>query len=127
MSLRTVLMLVAVAHLGFGAFALFAPEKVAPIVDLQIDTDAGPGEIRAVYGGSMCAMGVIVLLGARKKTSDVWLLAAGLGYAGLTVGRAVSLYVDGAHMWTVIFGAVEATLTVRFAYGARKLRAAQHA
>ncbi len=127
MSLRTVLVLVAIAHLGFGVFALIAPEKVAGLADLKIGTPAGQGEIRAVYGGTMCAFGVIVLLGARKKTSEVWLLAAGLGYAGLTVGRAVSLYVDGAQTMTVILMAVEATLTVLFAYGARKLRAAQNA
>ena len=54
-------------------------------------------------------------------------MAAGLGYAGLVVGRVVSLYADGAQTMTVIFGAVEATLTVLFAYGARKLRAAQNA
>ena len=40
---------------------------------------------------------------------------------------SVSLYVDGAQTMTVIFMAVEATLTVLFAYGARKLRAAQEA
>ena len=72
MSLRNVLILVAIAHLGFGVLALFAPEKVAALVDLEIGKPAGRGELRAVYGGTMCAFGVIVLLGARKNTSDMW-------------------------------------------------------
>lgn len=105
------LWLLAAFDVGFGLFALLAPERAAGGVGLQLADAGAHGEIRAIYGGMMLAMG-LVTAGALVWNRPDWLLALGLVWCGLVLGRLVSVIADGPARLTLVIGAVEAISAV---------------
>jgi hypothetical protein len=118
-SLRAILLLVlAAVHFGYGLFALVAPDRAARWVGLAPVRPAGRGEIRALYGGLLVAVGVVLAWGLVDPWGPAWYLALGLGFAGLAVGRAASLVVDGVRPYTVVAFVAETLVSVLLLWSA---------
>ncbi|MFI6865884.1 DUF4345 family protein [Nocardia sp. NPDC050406] len=91
-----VLIIVALAFLGMGGYALAAPAALARPFHLRADTPPGRSEIRAVYGGFGLAIAAVLAVAAldlaETRRGVVVTVAAAL--AGMAVGRLVSRLLD---------------------------------
>lgn len=101
------LWLLAAFDVAYGLFAIAAPVRAADGVGLELASVGAHGEIRALYGGMMIAMGVVTG-GALVWNRPQWLLALGIVWCGLVLGRVVSLIADGPARATLALGAIEA-------------------
>lgn len=102
MWLKYALLVIGVAHLIFGIFALYAPVQVAGLMGLEPLSAGGHGEIRALYGGLVAAVGIAILRGAMGgPAGKQWLMAIAVAFSGLAVGRIVSLAGDGVAAHTL--------------------------
>lgn len=108
--------LLVVVNVGFGVFAVAAPGRVAGMVGWTIDAPHGAGELRAVYGGLVGALGVMLGL-AWSRRDGSWYSALAIGFAGLTLGRLVSLAVDTVATYTLVAAVFEG-LTALFLWRA---------
>lgn len=116
---RIALAVLAVAHIGFGIWALGAPQQVAAMAELQPLTAGAMGELRAVYGGLIIAMGAAIARGAMGgANAGVWLTVVALAYGGLASGRLVSLLADGASGYTLLAMGLETLLAAFVAWTA---------
>lgn len=105
---RILVTLLAVGCMAFGVYGLARPGAAGELVSLVPTGPEGVGEIRAVYGGLMIAVGALLLWGSMgKRRSAAWLVAVGVGFAGLFVGRLVSLLLDGLTGYTLMATVLE--------------------
>lgn len=105
---RILVNLLAVACLAYGVYGLLSPEAAAALVSLEPTAVEGTGEIRAVYGGLMIAMGLLLFRGGLGgERARPWLIAVGVGSAGLFLGRLVSLFQDGVTGYTLLAAVLE--------------------
>jgi len=117
--LKMLLLLLAFGHLLVGAYALSQPQAVAEMMSLEATTPGAVGELRAVFGGLIVALGLMILRGALGGyRGRQWLLAVSLAYFGLVLGRIVSLLMEGLSAHTLTAGALEAGLGVLLFYAA---------
>ncbi len=99
------LLALAAAHVVFG---LYSPETLAPWAGLELTTPGAHGEIRAIFGGLIIALGIAIARGALGGAAGRhWLWAVAGMYLGLVAGRLVSLGVDGFSMHTLAAGIFE--------------------
>ena len=111
MSGRLILSVLGVACLGFGAFGLFLPDRLADFVGLMPTTPLAWSELRTLYGGLWGFMGLVILGGLRSEHGRLRIRGIGLAWVGLLVGRGVSLGLDGLGDWKIwVFFAVEAVM-----------------
>lgn len=108
----------------FGLYALAMPAGVAEMAGWAILEPRGAGELRAVYGGLVGALGVMLAIAWRRRDGS-WYEALALGFAGLTLGRLVSLVADGFSTYTVIAAVFEALTAVFLAKSSAALGAAR--
>ena len=121
-TLKTIVLILALGHVIFGLYGLYAPEAVGAIVSLQPTTGGAVGELRAIFGGLIVATGVALLRGALGGSQGKqWLLAVAVAYAGLFVGRVVSIGMDGRWAHTLLAGLVEAAIAGFLVYAAWEL------
>jgi len=113
------LLLLALAHVLFGFYGLYSPDGMAGITGLEMATTGARGEMRAIIGGLMAALGIAILRGSMGgKTGRQWLWAVAAAYVGLACGRLVSLGMDGMSAHTLLAGLLEGVLaTVLFWLG----------
>lgn len=105
---RILVTLLAVGCMAFGVYGLARPGPAGELVSLVPTGPEGVGEIRAVYGGLMIAVGVLLLWGSLgKRRSAAWLVAVAVGFAGLFVGRVVSLLLDGLTGYGLVAAVLE--------------------
>lgn len=78
------------AVLGF--LGLIFPDRAANLVNLRAVTPAGMSEFRGTYGGLFLVMGVIPLI----TRNPGFFAFAGVLWAGIAVGRAISIFADRA-------------------------------
>jgi hypothetical protein len=120
--LRTVLLVVALAHLSFGLYGLYAPNQMAQVADLEMRSIGAVGEIRGIYGGLMVAFGLAVLRGSMGgRVAAAWLRVIALGYAGIVLGRLASLALDGLSGYTIFAGAFELVLAAFLGWSATEV------
>ncbi len=92
-----VLGLSGLAILATGVTGLTNPQALFTPLDLQIEGVSARNEIRAAYGGMHIGIGILLLVGAWRPAFSRSALWVGLAFmGGLTLGRLVSLFVDGA-------------------------------
>jgi hypothetical protein len=93
---RIVLALSALPFLGIGAGFLLAPASMAANVDVALGSATAASDVRAVYGGLQLALGALLaacaLSPAHARAGLVLQVAT---FAGLALGRLVSLPIDG--------------------------------
>lgn len=107
------LLLLALGHVLLGLYGLYAPGSVAPMLGLEAVTAGGSGELRAVFGGLIAAMGVAILRGSLGGSAGrQWLWAIATGYVGLAAGRLVSLGMDGMAAHTLFAFLLEVGLAI---------------
>jgi hypothetical protein len=124
--MKPLLLLVALGHMILGLYGLYAPDSVAPMLGLETVTAGGRGELRAVFGGMVTAMGVAVLRGSMGgAASRQWLWTVATLYVGLAAGRVVSLGLDGLTAHTLFGGILEGGLAVVLYWCGMELGAAR--
>lgn len=117
---RALLALIALGNVFFGAFALVATDKVAAFIRLMPEAPQAHGEMRAIFGGLVLALAALVAAGAMDPGKyGRWLSAAGLIFAGLALGRVVSLIADGIVTYTLVALVLEGGAAALCWYGAR--------
>ncbi len=99
-------------NLAFGVYALFAPQAAAELSELGIESAKATAEYRTVFGGLIIGLGGAMLLAPTRPDPRPWMLALALLFAGLVLGRLVSLALDGVTLYTAGLGAVEAACGV---------------
>ena len=80
----------AVATVLLGCLGLFAPSRAASFTNISPLGANGVSEIRATYGGLFAAMGLWCLISQEPAV----FIAAGVAWAGATLGRVWSILVD---------------------------------
>ena len=107
MVLKIALYLLAVANMLYGAFALVFPGEAAELVGFELRDNSSFGEVRALYGGLVLAIGIVIFEAMRRPAWRRLLNAVGLCFLGLVFGRLVSLSVDGLSGYTLATGGFE--------------------
>ncbi len=116
--------LAGLAILATGVTGLVDPQALFTPLELQIAGVSAMNEIRAAYGGMHLGIGLLLLAGAWRpefRRTALWVGLAFMG--GLTVGRGVSLVVDGTpsafvfQLWIPETGAAVAIATLLFTRG----------
>lgn len=111
--LKPLLLVAALGHILIGLYFLYAVDVVARLVGFDLLNTGSRGELRALAGGLVVALGAMILRGAiGGRFGRQWLYAAGLIYTGFLAGRVVSLGMDGLAAHTVFAGLFEAALAV---------------
>jgi hypothetical protein len=78
--------------LGYGVYCLLSPEQLAGVAGVAAQTLTGRNELRAMYGGVQCAIGLSALYGAMQPAWSRWALQIqALICAGLAPTRIVSM------------------------------------
>lgn len=117
----------ALAILATGVTGLTNPQALFTPLGLQIDGASALNEMRAAYGGMHIGVGLLLLVGAVRPSFRRPALWVGLAFmGGLTIGRFVSLVVDGApgafvyQLW--VPEGIAATLTAGLLFTSPKTR-----
>ena len=105
---RGLLALVGAANAAFGAWGLVRPGAVADLLGLQATGIQGIGEVRAVYGGLVLMLGLLMVASAWRDAGAATLRAMSVLFVGLVLGRAASVMLDGPAAATLGAGAFEA-------------------
>ncbi len=107
MALNIALYMLAVVNMLYGAFALVFPGEAADLVGFELRDDSSYGEVRALHGGLVLAIGIVIFEAVRRPAWRRLLDAIGLCFLGLVFGRLISLAVDGFSGYTLTAGAFE--------------------
>lgn len=87
---------VGLVFIALGGYNLLFPVQGMLPFGLEINTVAALNEMRANYGGMHLVLGLFFLAGARRRQwTGTALLVIALFTGGLTIGRVLSLLVDG--------------------------------
>lgn len=128
MWVRYVLIGLGLVHVVLGVFGLYAPESVAGFLSLDPLNAAALGEVRAVFGGLMLGIGIVFVRGSTGgRGARQWLMAAAVGYAGLALGRILSLAADGVRFHTLVSLLVEAAVCAFVLYAIGVMSGAERA
>ncbi len=97
MEATRVLRIVSTVLVGFGLFALAMPQAVADLANLTVMPGQGDGwgEIGALYGGMVVAMGGVALYAMRESFADRAVVMGVLAilWLGVAVGRLLVMLV----------------------------------
>ena len=108
---KVILGLLAIEHLGFGFYGLFAPESIAELVGYELLSNFSFSEIRANYA-LFTVLGLLALISIyynnlAKGTYFVYIVI----FASFIMGRVLNFFILG-HMQTSIIVAILAELLV---------------
>ena len=98
----------ALLTIAFGAFGFLAPRFTLGALDLETTrSNMGLSELRASVGGGFVVLGLYCLVTGSASAY----LAMGVLYAGLTLGRFVSIALDSPPLKkAAIYGGIELIL-----------------
>lgn len=99
--IQVALIMNSLTYLGFGILALFWPQTLANMVEIEALSATGFGDIRATYGGCMTALGLFFFY-ARTKWQQPALVLATFCVIGFLSGRLISILLDGPPSKTLI-------------------------
>lgn len=104
----------------FGLVTLFNVDWAARTIGFTLQTAGARGEMRAVYGGLVLALGVVMFIALAKAECRQFLLPVALIFAGLVCGRLVSFVADGFSRYTLIIFLIELAAAVLSYIGLRQ-------
>jgi hypothetical protein len=107
-TIRALLLILAAINVLFGIIALAQPRRVASWIGFELMGTGALGEFRSVYGGLVAVVGILIAVAVLMTDGGPLIGSLALVFAGLVVGRAVSLAVDGFATYTVAAGIFEA-------------------
>lgn len=94
------LWLVAIATLSIGGYGLVEPRSVGELAHLEPASSAGVGELRAIYGGLLLAIGSLMVFVALGRADRSVARVLAWCFWGFALGRLLSLIVEGTHSYT---------------------------
>jgi hypothetical protein len=98
--IRAAISIVAAINLLFGIVAMIQPARVAGWIGFELSGAGATGEMRAVYGGLVAVVGILMLFAVWTNVGAPLLWPLALLFAGLVIGRIVSLAFDGFAFYT---------------------------
>ena len=104
---RGILAALGLVNFGFGVLSLVQPQLVAGWIGFELLGPSAFGEMRAVFGGAVMVLGVLFVIASVISRPAPLLGGLMLVFGALSVGRAVSLAVDGWSFYTVVALALE--------------------
>lgn len=116
--------LLAAVNLLFGVIALTSPGRVARFIGLETTSASARGELRAVFGGLVIALAVLMVVALRRDDGPAILRTVAVIFAGLAAGRVVSLAADGVNAYTAIALLLEGGTAALLAWAAKVVGAA---
>ena len=105
--IRALLLIIAVINILFGAVAIAQPRRVASWVGFELMGTGALGEFRAVYGGLVAVVGILIAIAAWTANGGPLSGYLALVFAGLVAGRVVSLLIDGFSWYSIAAGIFE--------------------
>ena len=111
--LKPLLLVIALGQIVVGLYFFYAVDVAAQLLGFDLLNTGSRGELRALAGGLVVSIGIMILRGTiGGQFGRQWLYAAGIVYSGLFVGRIVSLGMDGLAAHTVFAGLFETVMAV---------------
>jgi hypothetical protein len=97
-----------VVFIGLGLFTFIKPNAMASAMGYQLMNSTAMAELKANYGGLLCAIGFAILLAAIKLPLNITLGFISLLYLGYVCGRLTGVLVNGAYdKTTLLFLSIE--------------------
>ena len=92
---KIVLIILAIEHLGFGLYGLYAPSSVAELVGYELSSDFAFSEIRANYM-MFTALGLIALFSIffRSLMRQTYIIYIFI-FSSLILGRVLNYFITG--------------------------------
>ena len=92
---KIVLAILAIEHLGFGLYGLYAPTSIAELVGYELSSDFAFSEIRANYM-MFTALGLIALFSIffRSLMRQTYIIYIFI-FSSLILGRALNYFITG--------------------------------
>mgnify|MGYP001406610899 FL=1 len=92
---KIVLIILAVEHLGFGLYGLYAPSSIAELVGYELSSDFAFSEIRANYM-MFTALGLIALFSIffRSLMRQTYIIYIFI-FSSLILGRVLNYFITG--------------------------------
>ena len=92
---KIVLIILAIEHLGFGLYGLYAPSSIAELVGYELSSDFAFSEIRANYM-MFTALGLIALFSIffRSLMRQTYLIYIFI-FSSLILGRVLNYFITG--------------------------------
>ena len=92
---KIVLIILAVEHLGFGLYGLYAPSSIADLVGYELSSDFAFSEIRANYM-MFTALGLIALFSIffRSLMRQTYIIYIFI-FSSLILGRVLNYFITG--------------------------------
>jgi hypothetical protein len=118
------IVLLGTVNVAFGSVATVLPGPVADFVGLAPQSDSALGELRAVFGGLVLSLGALMLVAPWRRDGPTIAWAVGTCYVGLTLGRLVSLALEGPSAYTGVALGLEGGAAAVLLLGSRALRSA---
>ena len=92
---KIVLIILAIEHLGFGLYGLYAPSSIAELVGYELSSDFAFSEIRANYM-TFTALGLIALFSIffRSLMRQTYIIYIFI-FSSLILGRVLNYFITG--------------------------------
>lgn len=111
-TILVLLWILAVVNIGWGVWAMWASRAAADLLGFELKKPSAHGEIRAVYGGLVLGLGVMIVVALQRPDPGEWMLALAIGFLFLTIGRLMSCILDGASPYTLMALGGEGSVTI---------------
>jgi hypothetical protein len=98
---RGILAALGLINFGLGILALAQPQLVAGWIGFALSGPAAFGEMRAVFGGAVTVVGALFIVAATVSRPRALLGCLALVFLALSLGRVISLLVDGGSFYTL--------------------------
>ena len=109
---RIVLAILAIEHLGFGIYGLYAPNSIAGLVGYELGSEFAYYEMRANYGmftalGCMALFSIFILSMARQTY-----IIYSIIFSSLILGRILNYLITGDLVTSIIVAIVAEAIVV---------------
>ena len=109
---KIVLIILAIEHLGFGLYGLYAPSSIAELVGYELSSDFAFSEIRANYM-MFTALGLIALFSIffRSLMRQTYIIYIFI-FSSLILGRVLNYFITGDQPNSIIVTTVAEIIVV---------------
>tara|TARA_B100001113_G_C20753012_1_gene467412 strand:+ start:161 stop:559 length:399 start_codon:yes stop_codon:yes gene_type:complete len=109
---RIVLAILAIEHLGFGIYGLYAPNSIASLVGYELGSEFAYSEMRANYG-MFTALGCMALLSIfiHSMVRQTYIIYS-IIFSSLILGRILNYLITGDLVTSIIVAIVAEAIVV---------------
>ena len=109
---KIILSLLAIEHLGFGIYGLYAPNSIAGLIGYELGSEFAYSEIRANYGmftilGCMALFSIFIHSMARQTY-----IIYSIIFSSLILGRILNYFITGDLVTSIVVAVVAEAIVV---------------